>query len=208
HLIGISAGANIQIFNGGDGSQVGGNGHDFTVGTIDYTANSVTLTAALPIALSAKRNDFVQIKPVSAAVQTLKFSAKAKGAWGNDLQVRVRPMVGVVFNILFDPVLGPAAPASTAVAAPVVVTAGPVMSAVEVLSAAGFAAADRVTIGGTEYNVDSVDITDAAHPKLKIKDSDLHTVSVGTKVTQLRKANDPTTAAKSVNVWGASALYN
>jgi phage tail sheath protein FI len=213
HLIGISTGANIQIFNAGDGTQVGGAGHNFTVGTIDYTASSVTLTAALPIALSAKRNDFIQIKqvsptPVPAAEQTLKFSAKAKGAWGNDLRVRVRPMVGAVFNILFDPVLGPAAPASTTVVA-VVVTAGPpVMSAVEVSSAAGFAAASRVTIGGTEYSIDSVDTTDAAHPKLKIRDFDLHTLAAGTKITQLRRANDPGAAAKSVNVWGASALYD
>jgi phage tail sheath protein FI len=208
HLIGISKGTPVQIFKG-DGHQVG---NDFAIDAVDYTAGSITLGGGAPAALSAKRGDFVRIKavspsPVPAAEQTLKFTAKAKGKWGDDLSVRVRPIVGGTYNILFDPILTPNPPASTAVVAVTIEPGPPVVSKIEVQSAAGFAAADEVTIGGTTYAIDAVDLADANHPKLNIKGADLHTPAAGTGIKQLRKANDPAAAAKTVNVWGASAIY-
>ena len=56
--------------------------------------------------------------------------------------------------------------------------------------------------------VDAVDVAVPAHPKLNIKDVDLHTVAAGTKVTQLRKANDPAGAGKTINAWAASSIYD
>jgi phage tail sheath protein FI len=219
HLIGFSKGAKVQIFDGDSGQQIGA---DFTVDAIDYDSGSITINPALPAkpnpavtapALSAKRNDFIQIKKVSAspppaAEQTLTFNANAFGKWGDDLRVRIRPMVGATYNILFDPVVAPNSPAAADVVAVNVVPGPPVVSEVEVTTANGFTATDHVTIGSKEYVIDSIDTTVAAHPKIKIKDFDLHTVPAGTKVAQLRKANDPAAAPKTVNVWAASAIYD
>ncbi|MEA2859986.1 MAG: uncharacterized protein QOC72_2025 [Methylobacteriaceae bacterium] len=209
HLIGLSKGGKVQIFRGDDGQQVGGG--DFTVDSLDYGSGSVKFTAALPIALSAKRGDFVQIKtlsatPVPAGQQTLKFTAKAKGAWGEDVSVRVAPMVGGTFNILFDPVLAPNPPRSTTVSAAITVLGGD--STVEVADATGLADNDHVTINGTEYPITGVNTTVPADQKFKVAGVDLSAVPVGASVKQLRKANDPNGAAKTINVWAASSIYD
>ncbi len=210
HLVGLSKGNQIQIFKGDDGQQVGGN---FIIDAIDYTVGSVTLAGGVPAALSAKRNDFVQIKalsasPVTATQRTLKFTAKAKGKWGDDLSVRVQPAVGGTYNILFDPVAAPNPPASTDVVAVTIDPGPPIVSKVEVTSAASFAAGDQIIIGGTTYAITAVDVTVPAHPTLNISGVDLHTLPAGSGVKQLRKANDLASAAKTINVWGASAIYD
>jgi phage tail sheath protein FI len=210
HLIGLTKGGSVHIFKGDNGQQIG---TGFTIGAIDYTAGSVTLTASVPAALSAKNGDFVQIEPLSASPvpanqQTLTFTAKAKGQWGDDLSVRIRPVVGGTYNILFDPGIAPNPPASTTVVV-ANTTNNPLVSKVEVVDATGFAATDHVTIGGTTYIVAAVDVlTDPNHPTLNIDDVDLHALAQGTNVKQLRKANDSGGTAKTINVWGASAIYD
>jgi phage tail sheath protein FI len=220
HLIGFSKDNKVQIFNA-DTGQIPG---DFTIDKIDYGSGSITIKPKLPDkpdptvtvpALSAKRNDFIQIKkasalPVPAAEQTLGFNAKGLGKWGDDVRVRVRPMVGATYNILFDPTVAPNPAAATDVVAVKVVPGPPIVSEVEVKTTNGFTAADHITIGNKEYVIDSINPADAVHPNpyFKIKDFDLHTVPAGTKVTQLRKANDPATAAQTMNVWAASAIYD
>ena len=211
HLTGISRSKSIQIFKGDDGQQVGGAGHNFTIDSIDYTVGSIKLTAAVPIALSAKRGDFVQIRTLSASTvpaseQMLKFTAKAKGKWGDDVRVRVRPMVGGTYNVLFDPGLSSGSPLSTTVAAPITFAAG--NSKVEILSATGLASGDHVTIGGVEYPIQGLNVPGTGNPTFQVAAVDLSSVPVGTSVKKLRAANDPTTTAQTINVWGASAIYD
>ena len=182
HLIGLSKASQIQIFKGDDGSQVGGN---FVIDAIDYTLGSVTLTGGVPAALSAKRGDFVQIKtlsasPVTAAEKTLKFTAKAKGKWGDDLSVRVQPVVGGTYNILFDPVVASNPPASTDVVAVTIDPGPPVVSKVEVTSTVGFTAGDQITIGGITYAITAVDVT--------VRGSARRSISAASTCTRCRPA--------------------
>ena len=109
HLINISVNSEVQIFRGDTGAQVGDN---FTVMSYDTATNKQNQTRSpIPQKLLAARRDFVQIHPrsttpLSAANTTLTFTAKSRGAWGNALSVRVRPMVGPIYRILPDANIG------------------------------------------------------------------------------------------------------
>jgi phage tail sheath protein FI len=210
-VTGITSGNKVQIFQG-DGAQVGG---DFTVSAFDDTGSTVTVQPAIAQALSATRGDFVQIfltskVPVPAAEQTVQFKANAVGQWSNNLWVKLAPMVGNTFNILFDPGVGPATPDTTTVTGPVTAAAGPPPTTViPVAQATGFpdgdlAANDHVTIGGTEYTITAVD---GANKKITVAGDASNDATIGAVVKRLRVANKPT-VSKVINVWGAAALYS
>src|SRR5260370_27797875 len=75
------------------------------------------MAAALPAPLMAKGGDFVQINAFQprGANPPRTFTASARGDWGNDLAVQVRPMVGNIMNILPDPTIAGNNPALTTV---------------------------------------------------------------------------------------------
>jgi Bacteriophage tail sheath protein len=194
-LIGVADGLVFQLFNGP--TLVG----PVTVQSYDSATNIVTLTAALGTAVKAGVSYLVIqpiVLPAAPANETLKFSASARGAWGNDVQVRVRPVVGATFNILQDPLIGGAifvAQVTTQAAA------GATNIAVDL---AGLAVGDRVLINGHEYTVTAIgggpDITiGTAVPAGE-------TWVVGTRVKRLRPANTPG-PGQTLHIWGASRLY-
>lgn len=84
------------------------------------------------------------IHPVSAPDATPFFSAKAKGSWGKDLKVRVRPIVGATYNLLVDPNLAANPPVVTNVTIAQVVPA----DTITVADNTGFHADDHIVIGG------------------------------------------------------------
>jgi phage tail sheath protein FI len=104
--------------------------------------------------------DFVEISPRQAPVagppdtRTLIFRAMAHGEWGNQLRVRVGPMVGATLNILPDPTLG-GAPNRTRIAnTPTVnlaAVAGQGTANITVDSAADLQNGDTVIINGAPY---------------------------------------------------------
>ncbi len=197
HLINIAKGASLTVTWGG------GKTATVTVTGFDEVANTVTVNPAVPAPLSVKNGDFAVVHPVSAksppdpSEQTLEFSAKAKGAWGSALRVRVRPMVGGTYSLLVDP----SAAGTPAALTTVKVATGPApVDTITVDKIDGFAADDHVLIGGGEYVIDTVT---TASGDIKIKDRKL-TAGVGDSVRQLRKAS---TAAKTISVAGGAAIY-
>jgi uncharacterized protein len=208
HTIGIAATAKVQLIQGDNGVQIGG---DLTVTTVDPATGAVMLQAGTAAAASVKRGDFVQIykvsaTPVPAAEQTVQFNAAARGDWGNDLYVRLEPMVGNTLNILFDPALGPSAPdAATVTAAPVVNAGNTTITVDKVAGFPGgdFAANDHVAVGGVEYVIKTVN---AGNKTFDVGGDATADAKIGGSVKRLRRANNAG-VSKTLNVWGASALY-
>lgn len=128
HLFGIQHGSVVNLFRGDTGQ-----GTSLTVNTYDGTSGTITLAAPLTQEVRAARGDVVEIAPTTLtnpakpatdpANPTATFTAQALGAWGNDLQAQIRPMVGATMTILPSPTAGPLAvtalsqdvPAATAV---------------------------------------------------------------------------------------------
>ena len=110
HLLGLddgggAAGTAFDLVRGDTQAVVG----SFEVEGYDPVRNRVTLAGGetVPEDLEAGR-DFAEIQqrtaaPVADADATLVVRANALGAWGNDLSVRVEPMVGASLGILPDP---------------------------------------------------------------------------------------------------------
>jgi hypothetical protein len=191
HLINIQVGAALTV--------VWGIGHsaNVTVTAFDETAGTVTVNPPIPVPLSVKNGDYVVIQAVSAPDQTSFFSAKAKGSWGKDLKVRVRPIVGATYNLLVDPSLAANPPAVTNVTNAQVTPS----DTITVADNTGFQPDDHIVIDGTEYIIAQI----IGANQIKITIATL-TVAVGTTVRQLRKANS-TQASKKISVWGGNAIY-
>jgi hypothetical protein len=231
----------------------------------------LTLTAGIGEKLLASRGDYVEIHSVgtTAGDSTLNFTAKSKGKWGEDLSVRVRPMVGGTFRIVRNPDL-----ADTTVRTTVATKADAGAASVAVDSATGLSNGDVVLVKGYEYKLSNVptgtqiagtaplpstatitvasvagladgDFVEIKGAKYKISNRNsgantfdispvvpatanwsvgtvvlkvpstisitppVHGESwdVGTAVQKLRRANDLTTPANTINVSGAASLY-
>lgn len=194
HLFGIdSSTTQLQIFANGkpvkDGAGVVLN---FDVASYDPSTNAVTLKTAVPQQLKAGRDYLAVVArkgpappaavPPPDDTRTLTFTAKALGAWGDGIGVRIGPMVGGTMKILADPLLGGAkaqasltadakepvaflAAASVAGASTTLTAASTEPSTtltvagnagdatVTVAVPAGFAVNDVATIGGVQYTI-------------------------------------------------------
>jgi phage tail sheath protein FI len=115
HLFGIQQGTQVTIVRGDTGQQIG----QPTVSAYSGTLGTITLGTALTQEVRVARGDIVEIaapsladagKPATdPANATATFRAQALGAWGNDLQAQIRPMVGAAMGILPSPTAGPLA---------------------------------------------------------------------------------------------------
>jgi phage tail sheath protein FI len=197
HLVGIGSGSAVKVINGNTRQSLG----SFTVTAID-SKNFVTLDAAVGTDVSAKRGDFVELAAYQAA-ETLSFEANSTGVWGDDLTVKVEPMVGNTLSLLVDPVVGQT---DAAVMTVTKVDPGPsdekrtiTVDAVAGLPGGDLADGQRVVINSDEYVVSSLD---KPNNKFVIAGVPL----VGAKARRLRSANSQS-QPKTLNVWGASALY-
>ena len=112
HLIGLddggptNPGTQIHLVRGDTQADLG----TFTVESYDAVRNQITLAGGtLPEDVKAGR-DIVEVHPrpaapgpVAAADATVALSANAKGAWGDDISVQIKPMVSASLGILSDP---------------------------------------------------------------------------------------------------------
>lgn len=117
HLFNIDVGAVVQLVRGDNGNSFA-NG-PFTVSSYNPTTRVIGLTptagAGLGLAASVARGDHVRIHTIQsgAANATLNFTAKARGIWGDDLSVSVRPVLAATFNVLADPAIAGAVSSTT-----------------------------------------------------------------------------------------------
>jgi phage tail sheath protein FI len=139
-LIGISANSVINLSIDGTWTQV-------TVQSYDTASSTVTLTAPLAKRVQANR-DFVQVSGTTGT--SLTIVAKSVGGWGNELQVRARPMDGGAFALMADPVTG-GAPATTQITADVAAD-----NKFTVASATGIAVGDWVIVNSHQYKVTNI----------------------------------------------------
>lgn len=225
HLFGLSAsgpggagpGTTVTLRNGETGQQIGGN---FQVTNFNPTTRNITLDAPLPANtnLRASRRDLVIITdpvPPAGPAQPLRVSAKARGEWGDNIRVRVRPIVGATVAILSDPLNGGATARATIDSVVAAAAAGdPTVVTVEATAAppaalASFVDGDRVVIDGVELVITSVN---AGANTFEIDNLPVGTTwSHGTVVQRLRPAHDHTPAPGAddnvLRVWGAARLY-
>ena len=205
HLFDMDVGTTVDLVRGDNATFFPNN--PFTVSRYNATTRTVWLTpaagAGLGLAASVARGDHLVIRTIrtAAANATLRFAAKARGAWGDDLSVRVRPVAGSSLNILADLVIGGAVWSTT--------LSGNAASGDTVLNVAANAGvtvgppADRILIDGAEYTVAALpagQITIAA-PGL------LRDAPAGTAVKRLRPAYRSAAAGTDIRAWGANALY-
>jgi phage tail sheath protein FI len=214
HLIDITAGKALNFYTPGNATPLNG-ANPLAVLSYDASSNTVTFNNPLGFSLKAGRDIAVIEKRQSQQAQnnTLKFSAKAYGDWGNNLYVRVSPMVGGTFTILPDP-------ADPNVGAPFTTQATadtPAGNAIPVADVSGFkviagppAFNDHVRIQGQEYVISAID---NAHSTITVKDllgnaGPSAAVPSGTSVTRLRPALTPAAGKKTIHVSGASGIYD
>jgi phage tail sheath protein FI len=201
HVLQVDENLQIHLFRGDTGGEIGGG---FGIAAYDNGSGQVTLKAAVPAALVAKRGDFAAIKPV-ANTTSLNFAANALGAWGDDLSVRVRPIVGNSMTILFDPTIaGNNNPVPmTKVVSTTNVAGPPPRTTVKVEDTTGFADKDHVLINGREFQISNT----AAGAPGTFDVPGTWNWGPGTVVKKLRKANTAG-ATDTFNVRGASSLYD
>ena len=216
HVIGVMAKDVVHIATGGNGDA----GPEFatlrntafTVTAVDDKTGIVTLDKPIPLALSTRRGDYVWLKPfvAPAAAPSLTFAAKAKGAGGDGLLVRIDPMAGNSYNVLADPNLdkGPAASGVVDEA-----TSKPADGNIKVVTAA-LAAGMHVLLKDVEYivNVVTPPVAPATASTLTLTGLDgaaaTPDAAKGDRITQIRRANEVGAGKATLNIWGASAtLY-
>ena len=202
HLFNLGVGTAIDLVQGDTGVAFA-NG-PFTVSAYNATTRMVTLTstagAGIGIAASAGRGDKAVIHPIAitGTDQTLDFSAKALGAWGEDLSVRVRPVAGASYNILNEPTIAGAVLTTT-----LTVDAAIAETTLDVASNTGVAAADVISINGQEYTV-----TGTAAGQILIAAPGLDSaLQAGATVRRLRRAYRASAPGAGIRLWGAASLY-
>lgn len=214
HLIDIVVGKNLSFYTPGKNNPL--NPAPIAVKSYDPTSNSVAFQNSLGFSLKAGR-DIAVIEPRSAAPLqdpnvTLNFGAKSLGNWGNNLYVRVAPMVGGTFGILPDPANKNVGGAFTTQVSADTKSATP---AIPVADVSGFIVTpgpppfnDHVRILGQEYIVTAIDALNS-----KISVTDLFNnpglpvaVSAGTSVARMRPA--AAVGAGTIHVSGADTIYD
>jgi phage tail sheath protein FI len=205
HLINVFQGVPVKLFRGDDGSAIDG-GTAFTVAAFDEDGRSITLNTAPTKPLVAKRGDYLEIHPRVApgTANSVIFTAKSKGIWGDDLNVRLRPMIGSVYNVIGDPGLAANAAASTKVVS-TTNSAGP-KTTVKVDAIAGFADGDHILVNGREFAISNLTAPDTFEITPPLTGTQSWTA--GTIVKRLLKANDTGGGGgKTINLWGPATLY-
>jgi phage tail sheath protein FI len=136
-LIGIQTGTAITL-------SIDGTTLSITPSAYDSSTGTITFSPPLTNRVQANR-DFVTV--MSQAGTSMKIVAKSAGAWGDQLQVRARPMDAGAFALMADPAIGGAAVSTTItadVAADVKFT---------VANATGIVAGDWIVVNGKQYLV-------------------------------------------------------
>jgi len=215
HLFRLQNGLAVTLRNGETGQQIGG---AYQVASYDPTTRQITLDNPLPAntdIVASRGDQVIIVAPVAAAAGQSRFTvrAQARGAHGDDIRVRTRPVVGATLAFLPDPVNGgPAARANVQLLAPGAAAANPWTVTVapapggQPPALTGFANGDHVMILGHEYAIAAVALPANT---FTIDPQPAGTQwAVGTLVQRLRTAYDPAAAGNQVRLWGAGQLYD
>jgi phage tail sheath protein FI len=198
HLVNIGVGSVVNVVRGDTGVAFGAG--PYTVSDYNPTTRMATFAPALGTAANAGRGDKVVIHAITvgAGDDTLAFSAKARGVWGEDLSVRVRPVAGASYNILNEPTIAGAVLSTTLTVAAIATE-----TTLDVASNTGVAAGDLIAIGGEEYSVTGTAAGQImiAAPGLAIQQG------IGAAVRRLRPAYQSATPGAAIRVWGGATLY-
>jgi len=210
HLFGIQNGTQLTLRNGETGQTIGGV-NAFAVTSYDATTRRIVLNAPLPpnTTLEATRGDTVEIAtPTAVAGVPFTARAKARGAWGNDIRVRVRPSLGATLTLLHDPVNGGAAARARVAALAQPAVPGPWLVTVQATvlpvppALTGFANGDHVVIDGREYAIAAMNLGANTFEIAALPPGTQW--SAGTAIQRLRLAHQGATA--QLRMWGASQL--
>ena len=148
------------VVNGTPIGPSGGTPTVFQIPWYDPSSRKVGLSATPGQALKAGR-DLVVITPLKPSTASsnvgLKFTAQAKGDWGNSIKVRVSPVLGATLSILPDTVSGGTAFSGSVVSATAVFTVG-------VPPGTKVAVGDTVIINNQSYKVATVTAGTPASP--------------------------------------------
>jgi phage tail sheath protein FI len=196
HTIGVANGGTLDIVTSGTTPIAGS---PYTIQSYDSASGTVTLTAPLQADVRAGRDLAIiaarSAAPPPANQTTVRFTARSLGIWGDDVSVRMRPMVGGTFALEADPATG-GATASTLLTAPASNTPN-----LTVQSTAGFTTGDRARILGREF---TVTVVDGTHFTIAPPVGAAATWVPGTTVTRLRPAGNGT----SMRLANAASLYD
>ena len=204
HLIGITNGTQVTVVNGSNGQQIG---PTFTVTGYDPTSRRVTFNAPLPANtdIRADRGDQLRLlnQPAAPAGNDTFFtvSARARGGYGNDIRVRIAPVVASTLALLPDPAAG-GAPVRTTVSAAVTAGGNATTWVVTVAAVAGFANGDTASVSGVEYAIANVN---AGANTFEVQAPANPNWAVNTVVQRVRLAG--AAGAPTLRVWGANQLY-
>lgn len=74
---------------------------DTSVIGYEIGATECTLELAMPLErdVLASRGDYLLIRPLDSGTDSLRIKANSEGRWGDDLHVRVRPIVGAALKV-------------------------------------------------------------------------------------------------------------
>jgi phage tail sheath protein FI len=192
HVVGIAAGANLDVVSE-DGSVIG----TVSVASVDYPSRTVTLSAAA--GLSARRGqDLVTVLAVDTTLAVLTVEAASAGVWGDDLSVRLLPVVGARIELSANG--NPVMTATTADAASgaTSITVAPIAGSLDSTTATPFA----IKVGGAITSVSAVAAAGAA-VALTLGSPLTRDLPSGSTVQQLR----PAVSGAVVTVTGAARLY-
>ncbi|TWT91735.1 phage tail sheath subtilisin-like domain-containing protein [Stieleria varia] len=209
HLIGVEVGKEFAITMQGSTVAVpdeAGNAK-FVVQAYDPSTNTVRFENGKGVgqSLSVKDGYSAEIETIQqvAANPTLQFTAKALGAWGDQMHVRVQPMVAATLSLQFSDTED-ANPVSTTLAADVTEPVAPATTwTIETVD--DLNDKDVVVIQGKRFTLTMVDA--ANHKKFTVENGEKW--NKGTAVRKIRKANkaDAATGSTTIKVASSDRLY-
>jgi phage tail sheath protein FI len=181
HHLGLQNGTIVNLFSMG----VALPSNPFTVTTYEQNG-TLHLNKAVGAELKANR-DYVEIVPRAPAVApgNLRVRAKSVGDWGNEIRVRVRPMVGSALRILADPLL----PINGGQTTTVTNNRAIGDATVDFANAALFQQDDDVLIRGNTYR-----ITNIAANTVTINPTAITVMNIGDPVARVRAGQTTLTA--------------
>ena len=193
HVVGIAQGDSLAVISE-DGTSIG----TVTVGSVDYATRTLTLSAQAGFA--ARRGEaLVTVLAVNTALNVLTVSAASAGEWGDDIAVRLLPVVTARLD-LTSPAGGAPASTSTTTKADIgatSLTVNPIPGILDTATATPFSVRTRnkimtvsaVAAAGAALNLTVAALSDA--------------IPAGITVQKLRAAVN----GMDIAVSGASRLY-
>jgi phage tail sheath protein FI len=197
HAITLTSGASLDLVSGEDGSVLG----TVNVTAVDYARRVVTLGADAGVSARSGR-DLARISPVNTALNVLAASAASVGVWGDDLAVRILPVVGARLTMNAGPTTGRRVDTATtadAASGTATITVLPVAGSLVPTTPSGFAV--RIN-GGAPVIVTNVAAA-GANVGLTLAQPLTAVVPAGSAVQVLRSA----VTGAAVTTSGAGRLY-